>query len=70
VTLEDARVLVEILSDAGFEQIGDQREKWSGPGGPGSFWMLTDPNGNPPNYTGIEFWVILPDGSWYYLVGW
>jgi hypothetical protein len=71
VTLEDARMLVEILSDAGFEQIGDKREEWaSGPGGPWSFWMLADPNGNPPNNTGIEFWVILPDGSWYYLVGW
>jgi hypothetical protein len=65
VTLEDARVLVEILSDAGFEMIGDQREEWGvGPGGPGGFYMLTDRN------TGIEFWIILPSGSADYAVGW
>jgi hypothetical protein len=70
VTLEDARVLVEILSNAGFELIGDQRdEQLAAPGGPGGFSMLTDPNG-PPNSEGIDFWIVLPHGSSNYLVGW
>jgi hypothetical protein len=57
VTLEDARVLVEILSGAGFELLTDT-------GGPGTFWMFTDPNGNrPPSDGGIEFWIVLPHGS-------
>lgn len=69
VTLEDARVLVEILSDAGFELIGDQPEEQPAGDGPGGFWMFTDPNGNqPPNvrgwgFPGIAFWIVLPHGS-------
>ena len=64
VTLEDARVLVEILSGAGFELI---RDAGSGPGG---FWVVTDPNGNqPPRDVGIEFWAVLPHGSSDYPVG-
>jgi hypothetical protein len=65
VALEDARVLVEILRDAGFELI----ETESGPGG---FWMFTDPNGNQPNdgeLPGINFLMVLPHGSSNYLVG-
>jgi hypothetical protein len=59
VTLEDARVLVEILSGAGFELLRDT-------GGPGGFWMFTDPNGTrPPSDGGIEFWIVLPHGSSY-----
>jgi hypothetical protein len=65
VTLEDARVLVEILSDAGFELIGAEQAGF----GIGGFLMFTDTNGNqPPNYgggdeVGIEFWIVLPHGS-------
>ena len=58
VTLEDARVLVEILRDAGFElRDGDL----------GGVWMFTNqtPNKEPP---GIALHAALPDGS-YYLVG-
>jgi hypothetical protein len=70
VTLEDARVLVEILSDAGFELIGDQREELPGVSAPGGYQMLTD--GNQPDDEmppGIEFWIVLPHGSWDYPIG-
>lgn len=69
VTLEDARVLVEILSDAGFELIGDQRGERTTLGGPGMFEMVTDPWGNPPNYPAIVFRPVLPHGSSDYSTG-
>jgi hypothetical protein len=71
VTLEDARVLVEILSDAGFEMFGDQREEQPMDGGVGATWMF--PSGNkPPNWEwppGMQFWIVLPHGSSNYAVG-
>jgi hypothetical protein len=68
VTLEDARVLVEILSDAGFELVGDQPEEQPAPAGPGGSTMLTDPDNREG--PGIEFWIVLPDGSWRYVNAW
>jgi hypothetical protein len=71
VTLEDARVLVEILSEAGFELFGDQREELPTDGGVGATWMF--PDGKPPNWErprGIQFWIVLPHGSSAYPVGW
>jgi hypothetical protein len=69
LTLEDARVLVEILSDAGFELDGDQREEQPTAGGPGGFLMVTEPEYEVPagriQYVGIQFEIILPDGRWY-----
>ena len=71
VTIEDARALAEILSDAGFEQTG-------GAIGPGGFVMFADPNGNRepnlgvPNFEGlpgIEFSPLLPDGTTYEVGG-
>jgi hypothetical protein len=61
VTPEDVRSLVEILSDAGFELIGDQREEQPVDGGPGGMMMVTDLKGLPD----IELWTFLPDGATY-----
>ena len=67
LTLEDARGLVEILSDAGFELDGDQREEQPTAGGPGGFLMVTEPEYELPagqfQNVGIEFEIVLPDGS-------
>jgi hypothetical protein len=66
VTTEDVRSLVEILSDAGYELIGDQPEEQPVDGGPGGFWMSTDIEGGAPY---LEFKTVLPDGSSDYPVG-
>lgn len=68
VTLEDARVLVEILSDAGFELSPSTFSD----GGPGGFWLFTDPRDQAPKMEppGIVFWIVLPHGSSDYPIGW
>jgi hypothetical protein len=59
VTVEDTRVLVEILSDAGFEIVEEQGVV--GVGGFGAYWYGNQPP--KPNPPGIEFWIVLPHGS-------
>jgi hypothetical protein len=65
VTPEDLRSLVEILSDAGYELIGDQPEEQPVDGGVGGMQMVTDLKGLP----NIEIWTPTPDGATYAVGG-